>query len=77
MTVYLVWHNDIEDSKWPRGVFATRELAEHVATMSEDRYGDGYVSDHWIGCCEIEEYEVATEAPRVQAKPNPYRAMFR
>lgn len=28
MIVYVVFHNDIEDSKWVRGVYSTRELAE-------------------------------------------------
>lgn len=73
MTVYVVFHSDIEDDKYVRGVFATRELADQVTTMDEQcgdlvRQHKGFPNGESL-CCFVEAYEVATEAPYVQYGP--------
>ena len=68
MTVYYVWHSDIEDDRYVRGIFASRELAEQAITLDET--GNGYRRKHAEWCCAVVEEELATELPRVEYGPD-------
>lgn len=73
MKVWLVFHADIEDDRYVRGVFATKELAEAVVTLDEtypvrtglDDYFDTriVVRHHGDYCCGVDEVEVRTAPP--------------
>ncbi len=69
MRVYVLFHSDIEDDKYVRGVFASREIAEQNASMDEQR-GPDYVRSHRIDCCYVDEWDVATETLPVQHGPD-------
>lgn len=71
-TVYAVEHSGIEDDRYVRGVYATRELAETASTMDEVTwYGDrvSRQSHDWY-CCGAVEYPVAESLPELWHGPD-------
>jgi hypothetical protein len=56
MTVYVLFHADIEDDRYVRGVYANKELAEEALVW--DEYRDGYRRGHHVSCCYVDEMEL-------------------
>lgn len=55
MKVYVLFHADIEDDRYVRGVYARHEDAEADVVKVEDR---GYEKQHDKWCCGVDEVEV-------------------
>lgn len=72
MTVYVLFHADLEDDRYVRGVFATRTLAESQVSVDEVSGRDRPIfRSHGDYCCGVDELEVAETAPDVYHGPPP------
>lgn len=71
MKVYLLWHSDIEDDRYVRGVFSNQEAA--LAELPVEPVSQGRNREHHDVCCSVEEWEVRDEAIIAPApEPVPY-----
>lgn len=70
MRVYVLFHADIEDDRYVRGVYARREDAEADVGVHEFWGPEGqYRRRHNDYCCEVEELEVLESAGLPQHGP--------
>jgi hypothetical protein len=65
VTVFVVFHNDIENSKWVRGVCSTREIAERLCDSPEQRYEGFPANEHSRSCCDV--YQMTVDDPKLLA----------
>lgn len=70
-TVYVLFHSDIEDDKYVRGVYERREVAEADVPKSERRYSDmpDYQRDHSDACCGVDEMEILAHPVGLEPLP--------
>lgn len=58
MTVYVLFHADLEDDRYVRGVYERREDAEADLTGGSEEHG--YIRDHDDACCSVDEMPLLT-----------------
>ena len=67
MKVYVLFHADIEDDRYVRGVYARREDAE--ADVAKDEMPR---RSHHDACCSVDEMEVLTQPVGLEPLPPMY-----
>lgn len=68
MTVWVLYHGDIEDDRYIRGIFTTEALANEALRWDEDR-GGSLRRSHHAYCCDVSAFEVQAQLPDIVHGP--------